>query len=92
MLFDPYADSPIKRGDTDASRLNREQAATLMGWCDCQSESLWDGMTLQEILHVYHVSIEHLTFEDWAEECGDVARHAWNAVTKPENWLVLGDD
>lgn len=80
--------SEIKQ--TDAAKLTREDTQTLMGWCDHQHGSLWDDMTLQDILNVYHVSHEWLTFEDWAEEEGDVARQAWNrVVSDPNHHLVL---
>jgi hypothetical protein len=87
--FNPYADSSIKIDDCDPAKLNREQMADLMAWCDCQSESLWDGMTLLEILNVYHVSIDYTTFEGWSQEQGDKARKAWNRVVLPDNRLLL---
>lgn len=72
-----------------ASDLTREENASLMRWCDCQQESLWDGMSLQEILNVYRVSAEWDTFEGWAEEDWKSAYHAWNsAVIDPGNFML----
>lgn len=87
--FNPYADVSIKQDHTDAALLNREQVSDLMGWCDFQDESLWDGMTMQEILNIWHVSIEYDSFEGWAQERGDEARKQWNRVTYPNNHLML---
>ena len=87
--FNPYEDVSIKQDDTDASQLNREQMTDLMAWCDYQDESLWDGMTLQEILNVWHISINYYSFEGWAQEEGDKARKQWNRVTYPANHLRL---
>lgn len=69
-----------------ASDLTRDEAADLMAWCDCQTEDLWDGMTLQEILNVYRASAEYVTWEDWAMDDRRAAHKAWNAaVIAPGN-------
>lgn len=94
MAFDPYTDgqNPMFR-QTDAGKLLREETQRLMDWCDFQSESLWEGMTLQDILNVWHVSCDWDSFEGWASEEGDVARKAWNSVVSdPEHHLELHDD
>jgi hypothetical protein len=76
-----------------AADLSREECQTLMNWCDWQREDLWSGMSLQDILNVYHVSSEWDTFEAWSEEEGDVARHAWNSVVENKgHHLILRDD
>jgi hypothetical protein len=77
---------------TLAGDLTRQQIEHLMSWCDYQAEDLWDGMNLQEILNVYRVSAVWENFEGWAEEEGDVARCAWNAVVRPINHLTLRDE
>jgi hypothetical protein len=75
-----------------ASDLDRDETAVLMGWCDCQAEDLWSGMKLQDILNVYHVSAEWMTWESWAQDEGDVARVAWNnVVSDPEHHMILRD-
>lgn len=69
--------------------LTRDEVRDLMGWCDCQTESLWDGMKLQEILNVYRVSAEWQTWEDWADEDRPAAHRAWNrAVIQPGNKMA----
>lgn len=61
-----------------AENLTRDETATLMAWCDLQTESLWDKMSLQEILNVYRATSEWTTFEAWAEEDWRAAYAAWN--------------
>ena len=69
--------------------LTRDEIKDLMYWCDCQSESLWDGMSLQEILNVYRASAEWDTFESWAEEDWIAAYNAWNsAIINPRNLML----
>lgn len=77
-----------------ASDLDREETTILMGWCDCQREDLWSGMKLQDILNVYHVSSEWLTWEGWAEDEGDIARKAWNSVVGDagQHMILHGED
>ena len=75
----------IKAASVD--ELTRDEIKGLMNWCDHQSEDLWEGMTLQEILNVYRVSAEYDTFEGMAEEMGNAARVAWNKVVRPINHL-----
>jgi hypothetical protein len=72
-----------------ATDLTREETAILMGWCDLQTESLWDGMSLQSILNVYRASAEWVTWEGWREEEFDAAGLAWDAaVVEPGNRLL----
>lgn len=72
-----------------AQKLNREEVQALMNWCDCQTEDLWEGMTLQEILNVWHASSEWDLWEGWAEEDRQAAHKAWNkAVRDPLNKMV----
>lgn len=88
----PVSDKALALCDVKVERaedLDRDQTSSLMAWCDCQTESLWDDMTLQEILNVYRVSAEWDTFECWTQEEGDVARKAWNRVVRPQNRLRL---
>lgn len=74
-----------------AALLTREQARQLTNWCDCQSEALWDGMSLQECLNVYRVSWEWDTWEGWSEEDRPAAHAAWNsAVIDPGNRMDKG--
>lgn len=72
-----------------ASNMTRGDVSNLMFWCDFQCESLWDGMSTQEILNVYRASAEWETWEGWAEEDFDSARKAWNeAVIDPGNEML----
>jgi len=69
-----------------AADLTREETQSLMHWCDSQTEALWDNMSLQEILNVYRISAESVTWEMWAEDEPENARVAWNrAVISPGN-------
>lgn len=68
--------------DKNAAKLSLEDVARLVNWCSWQSSDLWEGMTLQDILNVYHASRDWDTFEGWTEEEGDVARIAWNKAVK----------
>lgn len=63
-----------------AADLTRDEVGSLMSWCDCQREDLWDSMSLQEILNVYRATAEYDTFEGWAEEDWPAAYKAWNAA------------
>lgn len=63
-----------------ASHLTREETASLMAWCDCQNESLWESMSLQEILNVYRATAEYETFESWAQDDWREAYEAWNSA------------
>jgi polyphosphate kinase len=69
-----------------AEDLTVEDIRVLTNWCDWQTASLWDGMSLQEILNVYRATAEYDTFEGWADEDWKAAYKAWNkAVIKPGN-------
>jgi hypothetical protein len=69
-----------------AADMTREEVTSLMSWCDCQREDLWDNMSLQEILNVYRATAAWMTFEAWAEEDRPAAHAAWNAaVIAPGN-------
>jgi hypothetical protein len=86
----PKALALIDVKSENASDLTREETASLMCWCDCQQESLWDGMSLQEILNVYRVSAEWDRFEDWTEADWKSAYRAWNsAVIDPDNQMLF---
>lgn len=75
-----------------AENLTREETKDLMSWCDCQTEDLWNEMTLQEILNVYRASGEYVTFELWAEDDWRAAYKAWNsAVIDDRNKLKPRD-
>jgi hypothetical protein len=74
---------------SSADKLTREEIGYLMNWCDHQTEALWDGMSLQEILNVYRASAEWENFEAWTEARGNEARRAWNAVVRPKNRLRM---
>ena len=63
-----------------AEHLTRDETVALMGWCDVQTEDLWNDMSLQEILNVYRVSAEWQTWEDWALEDRAAAHKAWNCA------------
>lgn len=69
----------------DARNLNREEILNLMAWCDCQDESFWDNLTLQEILNVYRVSADYMTFQDWTIEQPRKAWEAYNRAVLPHN-------
>lgn len=78
---------PVK--NDDARDLTRDETRALTNWCDVQRESLWDGMTLQEILNVYRASAVYDTFEGMEESDNAAAIKAWNsAVISPNNRLV----
>lgn len=69
-----------------AADLTIEEAGALAHWAEAQSSYLWDGMSLQEVLNVYRVSAEWITWEGWAEEDREAAHAAWNrAVIAPGN-------
>ena len=73
----------------EATKLSLEEVRDLVAWCRCQDESLWDVLTLQEILNVYRVSAEYETFEAWLGEEPTAAVAAWNtAIINPENTMV----
>ncbi len=63
-----------------AENLTRDETAALMAWCDCQSEDLWEGMSLQEILNVYRATAEYISFEAWADDDWRAAYKAWNSA------------
>lgn len=70
----------------EATALTLDELRALVAWADCQTASLWDNMSLQEILNVYRVSGEWDTWEAWAEQPGPAAYLAWNlAVESPLN-------
>ena len=72
-----------------ACDLTRDETQALMNWWDCQDESLWGDMSLQEILNVYRATAEYDTIEGWAQEDWQAAYKAWNsAVIDPDNKLV----
>jgi len=67
-----------------------EEMGVLRNWCSYQSSDLWDDMSIQEILNVYRVSAEWLTWEGWAVEEPFEAKQAWNrAVIDPGNAMVI---
>lgn len=68
-----------------AADLTRDEINELTYWCDCQTESLWDGLTLQEIINVYRVSAKWTTWEDWSEEEPEAALRGWNRAVNAEN-------
>lgn len=70
-----------------AQDMTCEDMRALVNWCNCQTESLWDGMNLQEILNVYRVSARYVTWESWCEESPSVALGAWNRVVTNANFL-----
>lgn len=70
-----------------ASELTREETQALMNWCDWQDESLWDGMSLQEILNVYRVSAKYVSWQEWASESRAAAHGAWNRVVSVANFM-----
>lgn len=70
-----------------AEDLDLEELRALVNWCNGQDESLWDGMTVQEILNVYRVSAEWVDWQAWAQERPLVARAAWNRVVQAHNFL-----
>lgn len=72
-----------------ASEMSIDEASSLLNWCSYQDSSLWEGMSLQEILNVYRVSAVWLNWEAWAEEDWEAAYEAWNsAVIDPKNKLI----
>lgn len=71
-----------------ATELTRDDIKALTYWCDCQTEALWDGMTLQEILNVYRVSAEWTTWEDWSEEQRQAAVRGWNRAVGANNKMT----
>lgn len=66
--------------------MSYEDMQTLIRWCDWQDGSLWEDMTLQEILNVYRVSAEWEDWQSWSTEDWKAAYKAWNrAVIDPGN-------
>lgn len=70
-----------------ADYLSRDDARALLNWTDCQGESLFADLTLQECLNVYHASSEYITFSDWLIEDEAAAVKAYNRAVKPHNKL-----
>jgi hypothetical protein len=62
----------------------------LENWTASQQSSLWDNMSLQEILNVYRVSAAWDDWEDWYDEEPNRAKMAWNeAVINPDNKMDI---
>lgn len=87
--FDPYADSVIKKDDTLSCALTLQQAASLTRWAEHQHGSLFDDdhVTIQQVLDVFHASIEWISFEAWLEEEPGPAIKAYNAAMPPSKKL-----
>lgn len=72
-----------------AQDLNIDELRELVSWCNHQTESLWEDMTLQEILNVYRASGEYISWEGWCQEEPRAARDAWNrAIINPDNKML----
>lgn len=82
MRFDPYADAAIKRDRTDAAALTIEEARALTNWCDWHPASWTDGLSLAEVLALYHAAIEWDSLNGWLEERPAEAVAAYNAAVK----------
>ena len=78
--FDPYNGLVIQRGDTDAAKLTVEQLRHIVHWCDAQRSAFFDEVPLDEVLKVYHASIEWVTFEDWLIDDTLAAVRAYNSI------------
>lgn len=63
-----------------AQDMSKEETDHLICWCDRQTESFWEYLTLQEILNVYRASAKWDTFEAWVQEEPDLALAAYNKV------------
>lgn len=84
--FDPYNCGELSAfKQRNANKLTKEEMRRLANWCDCQCEELWEGMSQQDILNVYHVSVEWMTFEDWFNEEQENALAAWNSAVQDKN-------
>ncbi len=70
-----------------ASELDLEELQALVNWCGWQDSSLWEGMTLQEILNVYRVSAKWDTWQGWASESRGQAVWAWNRAVHASNFM-----
>lgn len=76
---------PVK--SEKAENLNREETQILMNWCDNQLESLWDELSLQEILNIYRVSGKWVNWECWFEEEPELAIKGLNSAVKREHCI-----
>jgi len=67
--------------------LSFDEFDALKNWCDFQIYGLWADLTVQEVLNVYRVSAEYISFEDWLQEEPEAAIKAYNSVVQPSNRL-----
>lgn len=69
-----------------AEDMSRAETKALMSWCDNQAAVLWEFLSLQEILNVYHATAEWGTFDAWAAVDWKAAYAAWDkAIIAPRN-------
>lgn len=68
-----------------AEDLTMGDVQILVNWTNWQASSLYEELTLQEVLNVYRVSSDWVTWQAWAEDDVKAACKAWNGVTLPEN-------
>jgi hypothetical protein len=71
-----------------AEKMSRDECQVLMNWCGWQTESLWDGLSLQEILNVYRISAKWLIWEAWFEDEPSAAIEGWNQAVNPEHAIT----
>lgn len=74
-----------------AENLTREETPFLMSWCDQQRESLWDELSLQEILNIYRVSGKWVDWECWFSDEPELAINGWNSAVKREHQMKIGE-
>lgn len=90
--LDKSVDDLVRRYNVKAvvaTDLTIDEVGVLINWCSFQDSSLWEDMSLQEILNVYRATIEWDTFEDWADVDQEAAYAAWNAaVIEPGNRMT----
>lgn len=53
---------------TNAGDMLPEDARCLLYWRDDTTEDFVYGLTMQQLLDLYHASSEYISLEDWLEE------------------------
>jgi hypothetical protein len=76
--YDPYENCAIQKKDKVAGKLTMEQVEALISFYNRQNCSFSDDVPLQELLNLWHASIEWCSFEDWLEEKPEEAAAAYN--------------
>ena len=88
---DPYKGCVIQAEDTDAAKLTIEQADSLVWFYWVHDKPLSHGVPLQELLNLWHASIEWCSFQGWLEEKPEEAAAAYNrCISDPSKHFSVG--